>query len=133
MLETLCKPMMLEILITDGKQLKDLQKDFNTLFPYLKIEFYDTPNYSQKSAVKSKLLNSAQTVKMSRRVNNEGAFTINNNMSVANFEKELWDKFGLSAQVFRMSGKMWIETSLTDSWTLERQNNEGFEMSEKSA
>lgn len=131
--ETLCKPMMLEILINDSRLLKDLQKDFNNVFPYLKIEFYDTPNYAKKSAMKSKLLSSAQTVKMSRRVNTEGAFAFNGNMSVANFEKELWDKFGLSAQVFRMSGKMWIETSLTDSWTLERQNNEGFEMSEKSA
>ena len=125
--------MMLEIEINNSKSLKDLQQDFNTLFPYLKIEFYDIPNITRKTTTRSKLLSNTLAVAKSRRVNNEGSFTFNGNMSVAVFEKELWEKFGLWAQVYRMSGKMWIETSLTELWTLDRQNNEGFEMSEKSA
>lgn len=129
----LCKPMMLEIEINNSRSLNDLQKDFNSLFPYLKVEFYDIPNLTQKSSSKSKLLNNSLAVAKSRRSTNEGTFTFNGNMSVALFERELWDKFGLWAQVYRMSGKVWIETSLTESWTLDRQNNEGFEMSEKTA
>jgi hypothetical protein len=31
--------------------------------------------------------------------------------------------------VFRKSGKTWLETSVTDDWTLKRQNEEGMELS----
>ena len=54
---------------------------------------------------------------------------VTQNETVSTLENELWKNFGLSAQVFRKSGNLWIETSLTDSWTLEQQNREGFEMS----
>ena len=46
-------------------------------------------------------------------------------MTVLTLETELWEKYGLSVQIFRHSGNMWIETSLTGSWTLEQQNHEG--------
>ena len=32
------------------------------------------------------------------------------------------EKLKLSAQVFRKSGKIWLETTFTDSWTLKKQN-----------
>ena len=35
--------------------------------------------------------------------------------------------FGLSAQVFRLSGDVWLETTSTDNWTLEEQNSTGQE------
>ncbi|MNF16790.1 hypothetical protein D3C80_2199700 [compost metagenome] len=47
-------------------------------------------------------------------------------------EKDFWEKLGLSAQIFRKSGNLWIETSLTDDWTLARQNDEGFQLSNNS-
>ncbi len=37
--------------------------------------------------------------------------------------------FNLNAQVFRKSGNNWLETTLTDSWTLKKQNQEGMELS----
>jgi hypothetical protein len=37
--------------------------------------------------------------------------------------------YGLSVQVFRKSGNVWLETSATDNWTLRQQNNEGAELS----
>lgn len=122
----------MEILITDNKSLQDLQKDFSSFYPYLKVEFYATQNIS-KGSPKSKLLNLSQAVSVSRRVRTEGTLSLHGNMTVAAFEKELWDRFGLAAQVFRQSGKMWIETTLTESWTLDRQNAEGYELSDKSA
>ena len=50
---------------------------------------------------------------------------ISKEKTVAALEKDLHDKTGLVAQVFRKSGKVWIETSLTYDWTLGQQNNEG--------
>lgn len=45
-------------------------------------------------------------------------------MKVSELEA-LLSKVGLPAQVFRRSGNVWIETSLTNDWTLAQQNYEG--------
>jgi hypothetical protein len=36
------------------------------------------------------------------------------------------------AQVYRKSGKIWLETTVTDSWTLEEQNKQGESLSKNS-
>lgn len=53
---------------------------------------------------------------------------ITEDMPVSTLEQLFQDYFGLSAQVFRKSGRSWLETSLTDDWTLKRQNDEGYEL-----
>ncbi len=63
-----------------------------------------------------------------RKMHNEGIVDISIDKTVAELESELWIKFGLSAQVFRKTGSVWVETNLTDAWTLERQNIEGQEL-----
>jgi len=40
-----------------------------------------------------------------------------------------FESLGLFAEVFRKSGNVWIETSLTNDWTLQQQNLEGEEIS----
>ena len=44
-------------------------------------------------------------------------------------EKIFKDQFGLAVQVFRKSGNLWLETTMTDNWTLQQQNNHGKEIS----
>ena len=119
----------MEIVINDSKTISELQKQFTKEFPFLKIEFFDTPYDSEQPAPKSKMYSHDRKISVCRKKHNDGAIEIEKNVTVAKFERELWDTYGLSAQVFRKSGNLWIETSLTDSWTLERQNKEGFEMS----
>jgi hypothetical protein len=46
-------------------------------------------------------------------------------MSVAELEQQFSDVYGLSVQIFRQSGKAWLETTVTDKWTLEKQNEQG--------
>lgn len=123
--------MVMEIQINDSRTILDVQKEFSREFPFLKIEFFETPHSEKAPSPKSKMYAHERTLAQCRKIHEEGALHISPENSVAQIEKELWEKFGLSAQIFRKSGKLWIETSLTDSWTLERQNREGFEMSEK--
>jgi hypothetical protein len=40
------------------------------------------------------------------------------------------NRLGLYIQVFRKSGKVWLETTATDDWSLFKQNMEGKEWSE---
>ena len=43
----------------------------------------------------------------------------------AELEEIFETNFGLHVQIFRKSGKIWLETSTTDGWTLNQQNEEG--------
>jgi hypothetical protein len=61
---------------------------------------------------------------------NSGMIGINDNMTVAELEKTFLEQFGLAAQVSRNSGGMWLETTMTDTWSLYKQNEYGREIAE---
>ena len=119
----------MEIVISEIRTLGDIHKDFSKAFPYLKLEFFDMPYDTTHPAPKSKMFPHDRKLSTIRKKHTEGSIEIMKNMTVAEFEIALWNEYGLSVQVFRKSGNLWIETSLTDSWTLDRQNKEGYEMS----
>ena len=110
----------------DGKQtISTLQKEFNKSFPFLKIEFFSEPCIKGKGNSKDKIistneiLNRFQSKKQFRKI----AFT--KQTSVSELEENFLTKFGICMQVFRKSGNVWLETTSTDDWTLEQQNEEG--------
>lgn len=119
----------MEILISDSRTISEVQRDFSKEFPFLKLEFFDAPHKTEKALPKSKIFPHDKKLSSCRKVHQNGKLRIAKHETVNDLENELWKKFGLSAQVFRKSGNLWIETSLTDSWTLEQQNREGLEMS----
>ena len=41
-------------------------------------------------------------------------------LTVETLESMFEDEFGLHVQVFRKSGETWLQTSVTDHWTLEK-------------
>jgi len=45
-------------------------------------------------------------------------------------EKSFYDRFDMLVQVSRKSGSIWLETTMTDNWTLKQQNDHGRELSE---
>ena len=62
-----------------------------------------------------------------RKVQGNGWVTLEKDQTVAKLEADFRVHFGLNAQVFRRAGKNWLETTSTDSWTLEKQNEFGAE------
>ncbi len=120
----------MEILIKDNKTIKEVQQQFSKEFQFLKIEFFDIPLDGRKVLSKSHVYPPHRTLGTIRQKHNEGTIRILQSTTVGDMEKMLWEKFAISIQVFRKSGNLWIETSLTDSWTLDRQNQEGKAMSQ---
>ena len=49
---------------------------------------------------------------------------------IKNLEKQFSDNLKLSVQIFRKSGRTWLETTFTDNWSLKKQNQEGKELSQ---
>ena len=119
----------MQIIINDHRKIFAIQKEFSEMFPYLKIEFFAKPHKVNGSSPKKLMKHPAKTLGECRIIHNKGTFTITPQMTVADLEQNMNDVFGLSVQVFRKSGNAWLETTVTDNWALEQQNNQGEELS----
>ena len=114
--------------IHPSKHIYELQQEFNTAYPFLKLNFYlpaavksGQQRTHNNPVDKSFLLKTAGLKK-------EGDIDISETVTVANLEKSIHDQFGLNAQVLRNSGNIWLETTMTDEWTLRQQNEHGREI-----
>ncbi len=112
-------------MIDDNRKIFSIQEEFNSAFPYLKLEFFSNPNKNGDQSIKKFVKHSSKTLKECRSVNNPGKITITPDMTVANLDQSFRDVYGLGVQLFRKSGKVWLETTVTDGWTLEEQNRQG--------
>lgn len=119
----------MEFIISDNKTIKNLQDEFNKRFPLLKIEFFSKPHSKGEPSPKSYIRNSSKTLGECRKSNSFGTLKISDKQKVSELEEILQEQFGLSAQVFRKSGKVWLETTSTDDWTLAKQNEQAIEFS----
>jgi hypothetical protein len=111
--------------VDDQRVISEIQEDFSSAFPYLKIEFFKKAHEAGEASPKSEMLPTDSTLAKWRTAHNEGDLTITADTKVEELESSFQDKFGISAQVFRKSGDVWLETSATDAWTLKEQNEQG--------
>ena len=58
----------------------------------------------------------------------KGIVNMDNDVTVAELENQ-FTNIGVNAEIFRRSGNVWVEASLTINWTLQQQNMEGEEIS----
>ncbi len=115
--------------INADRLIKEVQHDFNNAFPFLKIEFFQKPHGVLQGTNGKKMI--APTVKFDSLCKDclQGTVEVYEDMTVAELEQSLRKQFGLSIQVFRKSGNIWLETTMTDNWTLRQQNEHGREIS----
>jgi hypothetical protein len=115
--------------INGERTISELQKDFGSLYPFLKIEFFRNGRIRRDRYPVNKMIPASQPVKNAWHWKKDaGQLEVNDNITVTEFENALMDQFGLSVQVFRRSGNLWLETTITDSWTLKQQNDHGKEI-----
>jgi len=116
--------------------LKEVQEEFSRNYPYLKIDF--TRGKGEKRVVP---MNGAVRTDLMGLPDDEGDatrsaaqkllwtdFGVSDNMKVSELEVLLQYEFGLPAQVLRKSGNLWMETTMTDHWSLRQQNDRGQDM-----
>lgn len=115
----------MNIIINDHRKIFAIQEAFSKAFPYLKLEFLSKPHTSTGSSSPKLVRRNSKTLGECRVVHNKGKITITPNMSVADLEQKFSDVYGLKIQVYRKSGTSWLETSVTDGWSLEEQNSQG--------
>lgn len=120
--------MKMEIIVSNKKQLKQIQQEFQKNFPFLKLEFYSTFHKQGEGSNKKSKLNENLTFEEISKAGKENTISINDSMKVSELEKAFKDTFGLSVQVFRKSNNLWLQTTITDGWTLSKQNKNAIEM-----
>ena len=110
----------------DKQFVREVEREFNRNYPFLKIEFakngagsLDSPGYQGadndilQSRAKHLLLNE---------------LGLNDAMKVSELEAVLQQVFDYPVQVFRKSGNFWIGTRMTRNWSLKQQNDQGREL-----
>ena len=121
----------MQLHIAPNRIISELQEEFNRQFAFLKLVFFN------KKAVSHSDFSANQLVPVTRKIGDiqveirDGDLEFDGTMKVNELEKLLKDEFSLAAQVFRKSGNIWLETTITDNWTLNQQNSHGKELSEE--
>lgn len=119
----------MELLIHDSYKLCEIQAAFSKHFPYLKLEFFNIDPTKERIFSKETLITQTnKTLAEVRHLHNLGHLSINGHQKVSTLEKHFVNEFGINIQVFRKSGKAWLQTTTTDEWTLSEQNKIGKEM-----
>lgn len=118
----------MNIPINSKSQVSDVQREFNLLFPFLRLElFKHKHNYRGGSPKQEKLPPFLYLGDLARQLPEH--ISVSEGMTVQELEKLFEDELGLHLQVFRKSGILWLETTITDAWTLKQQNDHGMEIS----
>lgn len=113
------------MIINDDQKIETIQKEFQSKFEFLKLEFYKKPHATGEGNSNKEMLNPQQKIGDIRSNHNTGNLVIHGDMTVNELEKELYRRYDLNVQVFRLSGNLWLQTTATDEWTLKKQNEEG--------
>lgn len=119
----------MNIIINQHRLLSDIQQDFQTMFPFLKIEFYTRNGAGSDGQAQMKILDHHLHISEVHSNGAEGEINITPDMKVKDLEEAFEQKFGLHAQLFRKSGHVWLLTIRTDHWTLAEQHQEAINMS----
>ena len=99
----------------------EFNQEFQKLFPLLKVAFYSKKHKHFEGSKEKAMISEEMTLGSITKANLDDQLEIEEGTSVDQFETMLEAKYGLHAQVFRKSRDQWLQTSITDSWTLQKQ------------
>lgn len=118
----------MKLVVHNNLSLKVLQEEFQSQYPYLKIELYSIPYSSGENGRRNNNLIDQLTIGEAAKYTTDKPVIIYDSMTVADLENAFLEVFGLRAQIFRKSKGTWLLTSTTDDWSLAKQNRKGKEM-----
>ncbi|MGO4292171.1 hypothetical protein [Chitinophaga sp. RAB17] len=115
----------MQIYISEEAVVRDIQEKFQTMYPYLKLEFFRKPHTKGACSPEAEKISSDTPIEKIRMIHSFGWLDISYYRTAAAVEHDFGYLFGLSAQILRKAGNLWLETTITDNWTLEELNNAG--------
>jgi len=109
------------MIINKNISISEIQNTFREEYPLLDLRFFRKPHkeYRGSMAVDEEKEN-VLLGRLNPNIQN-GQIDISGTITVGQLETAFEEAFGLHVQVFRKSGKTWLQTSITDHWSLEHQ------------
>lgn len=107
--------------INDSRTIGDIQQEFSTRFPFLKLEFFQNPHDREEPSNETPCQKDLSLGEI-RQKHVQGIITINPGSETGAIEKEFERRFGLNVQIYRLQMDRWIQTAGTDILSLSEQN-----------
>lgn len=112
----------MQLNISSDVTMGELQAAFAEAFPGLKLAFFTKPHRAYKGSAAKYLVQKKDMPLRDLSPNmKSGYLLVEPDMVVWQLERLFEEEYGLHVQVFRKSGRIWLETSVTDDLTLEQQ------------
>ncbi|MDP1763545.1 MAG: hypothetical protein Q8L07_06605 [Sediminibacterium sp.] len=108
--------------INDYTTLRQIRKKFSEYYPYLQIEFYNTPHRKQEVSERDDMIDHYKTVGMIRKTHLSAILEIQPLYKVSAVEREFRERFGLSVQVLSKEKNNWAQAAGLDDLTLKELN-----------
>lgn len=115
----------MNIYISEEAVVGDIQERFQEFYPYLKLVFYRNPHIKGEGTPKKEIVAPDTPIDKIRMIHSFGWLDISYYRTALAVEHDFSYEYGLNAQILRRSGDLWLETTVSDSWTLEELNNAG--------
>ena len=104
----------MEIIIDKEMTVRELTRVFSKVYTFLKIEVFYRGN--EVSYDSFHILNEISNMKSPQNI------VILPTLTICQIEQMFWEELGIQIEIFCKVGNSWLPTSLTNNWTLERQN-----------
>jgi hypothetical protein len=111
--------------IHDNRTLKELQDDFSSAFPYLRLEFLSKRKRAASVSSVKKLLNPFLQVVTIRHQHRNGAIEIGEHMKVKQVEQLLKKEYCLPAEILHYTKAGWLQADVAGDATLLELNEQG--------
>ncbi len=111
----------MELRIKSNSTTLQVKSAFANQFSGLKIEFFHKSHKEQEGSPKKDIVEDDVPLTSLNENLNAHEINITINQTVSKVEETFETEFGLHVQVFRMMGRIWIETTRTDGYTLQEQ------------
>lgn len=117
----------MKITITANTPLREIIAAFSQAWPHLRLAFYTRPHAEHRGTdPKFSINNLDQTVEATTGIAIQPVlFDITESMSVWEVEQLFEKDLGLHVNIFRHSGNVWLQTTVSDRLTLRQQEERG--------
>lgn len=120
----------MEIYFTQETTIEEVQHQFMLAFPHLKLGFFNDLNKDQILTADELIKNEKVRFSELAAKSSSGKLIIDSKQTIFEFEKSVYEQFGIQVQVLRKSGNTWLVTTNTDSKTFAEQEALALEMNQ---
>ena len=115
----------MKLYLSPELKIREIKKGFVNEFPYLKLEFFNHKHLPGERDPFTQRVSDASSLFEVTGDMMKTEIDINPKQTVSELKQIFRRKLNIHIQIFRRSKYIWIETTQTDNFTLEKQNEMG--------